>query len=108
MILLLVMGCPTEIGPDDICKEVGYAIAGRTQECTGDVALAESRYTAFSEDYTCIASQGRDTAIYLTEDLYACPLGIRNLACELVESYGDDTDAWLQASPFCALIVERR
>lgn len=106
MILLLLVGCPTEIAADDICKEVGYAIAGRTQECTGDGALAEARYVSFSEDYACIASQGRDTALYPTEDLYACPLAIRNLACELVDSYGDDTRAWLRASPFCALIVE--
>lgn len=105
MILLLLAGCPTEIASDDICKEVGYAIAGRTQECTGDVALAEARYEAFSADYTCVADDGRDTALYLTEDLYACPLAIRNLACELVDSYGDDTEAWLRASPFCALIV---
>lgn len=108
--LPLVAGCGTTVGPDRFCKEVGYAIAGRTQECTGDAALAEARYADFEAAYTCVEVDAGDTATasgVKPEDLFACPLAIRNLACELVESYGDDLDAWLATSPACALLVEQ-
>lgn len=107
--IFLLFSCATTIEPDDFCQEVGYAIAGRTQECTGDSDLAEARYAAFEEAYTCVEVDPSDTAGpggVRPEDLYACPLAIRNLACELTEDYGDDLDRWLGASPMCALLVE--
>ena len=101
-----LLACATAIEADDLCQEVGYAIASRTQTCTGDADAAEARYTRFEEDYTCVEVDPSDTGGVRAEDLYACPLAIRNLACELVDDYGDDLDAWLGASPVCALLVE--
>lgn len=106
---VLLAGCATTMEPDDFCQEVGFAIAGRTQECTGDGETAEARYVAFEEAYTCVEVDPSDTAGLrgvAPEDLFACPLAIRHLACELVEQYGDDLDQWLTASPTCALLVE--
>lgn len=106
---LVFSACATTMEPDDFCQEVGYAIAGRTQDCTGDGELAEARYAAFEENYTCVEVDPSDTAGVSgvrPEDLFACPLAIRNLACELVESHGDNLDAWLATSPTCALLVE--
>lgn len=102
-------GCPTTLAPDDVCKEVGYAIAGRSEECTGRTDDAEARYEAFAADYTCAELDLVDTgAAVRAEDLYACPLAIRELPCELVEDYGDDLDRWLTASPVCAVLVEAK
>lgn len=109
--ILLLLGCATRLDNDDICQEVGYAIAGRTEACTGDSDLAESRYTSFEENYSCVDVDPSDSAGVggvRPEDLFACPLAIRNLACELVEDYDDDLEAWMRASPVCALLVEER
>lgn len=104
----LLAGCPTTIEADDFCQEVGFAIAGRTQECTGATKTAEARYQAFAAAYTCTEWDVGDTATVHPEDLYACPLAIRELPCELVDTYGDDLDQWLDTSPMCALLVEER
>lgn len=107
--ILLLAACASTLEPDDFCTEAGFAIAARTQDCTGDIALAEARYEAFAEAYTCVEVDPSDTAgVVLPEDLYACPLAIRNLPCELVAEYGDDLDRWLTASPVCQLLVEPR
>ncbi len=108
MLLWWILGCPTAVEPDDFCQEVGYAIAGRTQECTGQTKVAEARYTTFAEAYRCKDWDVADTAVVHAEDLYACPLAIRELPCELVSAYDDDLDAWLEASPMCALLVEAK
>ena len=107
--ILLLLSCASTLDSDALCKEVGFAIAGRTEECGGGSALAEARYLAFEEQYTCVQVDPSDTAGVggvLPEDLYHCPLAIRHLACELVEQYGDDLDLWLTASPTCRLLVE--
>lgn len=109
--LLWLAACATTMEADDFCQEVGYAIAARTQECTGDGDLAEARYEAFEAAYTCVEVDPDDTAGpdgVRPEDLFACPLAIRNVACELADTWDDDLDAWLDASPMCALLVEER
>jgi hypothetical protein len=104
-------GCRRSLPEDALCKEVGYAIAGRTVQCTGDEALGNARFAAFEDDYTCIdvpvENLTQDTAAPVApQNLYHCPLAIRNLPCELVLDYGDDLDRWLTASPVCAAITE--
>ena len=105
----LLGGCATPVDGASFCREVGYAIASRTEACTGDAAVAEARFRAFEGAYTCVEIEA-DTGVPYGEvapqDLYACPLAIRNLPCELALRYGDDLDAWLTASPVCALVVE--
>jgi hypothetical protein len=108
-LLWLWLSCASTLDTDAICKEVGFAIASRTEECGLGSDLAEARYIAFEEQYTCVEVDPADTAGVggvSPEDLYHCPLAIRHLACELVEQYGDDLDLWLTASPTCRLLVE--
>jgi hypothetical protein len=111
MPLLWLAACTRSLPEDQLCKEIGYAIAGRTEECTGDRELASARFEAFEERYTCAPfdpePKGEDTESPIApEDLFHCPLAIRNLPCELVEQYGDDLSAYLTASPICATIIE--
>lgn len=107
--IALLGACPTEVSGDDLCREVGYAIAARTETCTGNGTLAEQRFLAFEDAYTCVEiapdATTTDDGVPVA-DLYACPLAIRNLACELANRYADDLDAWLSASPACAYLVE--
>jgi hypothetical protein len=103
-------GCRRSLPEDALCKEVGYAIAGRTVQCTGDEALGNARFEAFEDDYTCVdvpvENLTQDTAAPVApQNLYHCPLALRNLPCELVIEYGDDLDRWLTASPVCAYIT---
>lgn len=104
------LGCRSSLPEDALCKEVGYAIAGRTVQCTGDEALGNARFEAFEDDYTCVdvpvENLTQDTAAPVApQNLYHCPLALRNLPCELVIEYGDDLDRWLTASPVCAFIT---
>lgn len=103
------VGCTQALEPDHLCREVGYAIAGRTVQCTGESSLAEARFDALLAGYTCRPvsgeSFGEDTAGRVApQELFHCPLAIRNLPCEKVDEYGDDLDRWLEASPACAWI----
>lgn len=105
--LIYCIGCSHSLAPDQFCKEVGYAIAGRTQECTGDNSLSEARYQLFVEQYTCIEYEVKkdSDSTFPYQDLYHCPLAIRNLPCELVEQYGDTLSEWMTASPTCELLA---
>ena len=103
---LLCVACTRSIDEDRLCDEIGYAIAGRTQTCTGDTALAQQRFEAFADQYTCrevpVETLGADTSAPVApQDTFACPLAIRNIPCALVEELGDDLDAWLSASEMC-------
>lgn len=109
--ILLLLACASSLDEDALCKEVGFAIAGRTEECGLGTEVAEARFEAFLETYTCVEvdpASMEGVGGVLPEDLFHCPLAIRSLACELVEQYGDDLDLWLTASPTCALLVEAR
>ena len=108
---LAVAACNREMPPERYCEEAAYAVAGRTEQCSGDAALAEARYAQFFEAYTClevpVESMGEDTASPIApEDRLHCALAIRNLPCALVEAYGDDISQYLTASPMCATLVE--
>lgn len=104
-------GCAREVEPDRACQEAAYAIAGRTEQCTGDAALADARFTAFQQAFTCtevpVESMGEDTASPISpEDRLHCAFAIRNLPCALVEEYGDDLERYMTASPMCATLVQ--
>lgn len=106
--LLLVVACAGELPSDQPCIEVGTAIGARTEACTGDADLAVARMEAFEAGYACVVEEQVEEATdpELQADLYECALVLRNLACELVDDYGDDLDLWLGSSPVCALILE--
>lgn len=109
--LLGCLSCNRSMEDDAFCREAAFAIAGRTEECTGDVALATARYEAFFDAYTCVEIPperlGEDTAAAIApQNLAHCALAIRNLPCALVDGYGDELDRYLSASPVCAALVE--
>jgi hypothetical protein len=109
LLLLGLAGCNalTPIGPEDFCHEAGYAIARRTEQCTSDIDLANARYLAFERQYDCIPIQMKDPPEGVApEDLYACPLTIERLPCDIVEELGDDIDAWLASAAACSYLVE--
>lgn len=116
--LLLLAGC-TNLEPVSgtlPCEEVGYAISRRTYECTGDTELANARYEAFVDTYTCRSIDWelgkQDTDLPNTVgpkgqlDYFHCAFAVGELACELVEAYGDDLDLWLDSSEACPLVIE--
>jgi hypothetical protein len=119
MILASLVGCLThrELPPDAACTEAGVAIARRTFECTGDDALANDRYEAYIEAVDCKEIDYLDflesEELYEFEhdtpaDLFHCAFAIGELACELVDAYGEDFESWLSASPMCDVVVEVR
>lgn len=114
--LLLLVGCSSlrTVEGDLPCLEAGYAIARRTFECTGDAELANARYVRFEAEYECVVvdyPEIEEPNEYLVGeeglpgDWFHCSFAIGELACELVDAYGDDIDQWLTASPSCSEVV---
>ncbi|MCB9779207.1 MAG: hypothetical protein H6742_11640 [Alphaproteobacteria bacterium] len=110
---LLVLSCSNlkQMPPDLPCREAAFAIASRTEECTGDIALAEQRVEQFEATYTCIAVDTTDPDFngpaISVEDLFDCAFSIRELPCEVVEDYGDDIELFLLNSDACTWIIAR-
>jgi hypothetical protein len=98
---VLLAACSKDVDPEHACVEAGIAIGARTEECTGDAALGEARVETFEATVTCTVPELADPV--QEADLYECALVLRNLACELVDEYGDDLAAWLQTSSCPAL-----
>ena len=104
------------VSPDAPCDEVGFAISRRTFECTGDHDLSNARYQAFTREYECIPVEweledddgipGVDPQGQL--NYFDCAFTIGELACELVDEYGDDLPLWMESSTACPLVVERK
>jgi hypothetical protein len=104
LVPIALVACAHELPAEQACLEVGYAIASRTEACTGDVDVAVARQEAFTAAYACdlppLASPEQEN------HLYTCALTVRNLACELALEHGDDLDAWLASSPVCDRILD--
>lgn len=102
------VACAHDLPAEQPCTEVGFAIAARYEQCTGDTDGALALYEAFEADVTCLA----DTFPLRGPDgepdpvAYECALVTRNLACELVEQYGQDLSLWLSSSPVCGALLE--
>jgi hypothetical protein len=122
--MLAATGCATlhALPREQPCHEAGYAISSRTFECTGDADLANARYRQFEADYECVplAEWHLDTGTegsriegdtggltLLPQDSFHCAFAIRQLACELVEAYGDDLDQYLASSDACGWVVKK-
>ena len=107
---LALGACTQAIDADSPCREVAYAIAARTVECTGDDAAADRRAQSIQGRYTCLApgpeANGDDTASFVApENLYHCAYTIRALSCAEVDAFGDDLEQWLTVSPICDRIL---
>ena len=119
VLLSFLIGCESlePISPKAPCVETGYAIARRTFECTGDTEAANARYQQFRSEYSCIAVEyNKDVVVsqYTVDEseqpgnYFHCSFAIGELACELVQDYGNDLELWLDSSPICPLVVEAR
>jgi hypothetical protein len=122
--LLAATGCASlhALPPEQPCLEAGYAISSRTFECTGDADLANARYHQFEREYDCVdlpewhlatgtmgsRIEGDTGALpFDPQDAFHCAFAIRQLACELVEAYGDDLEQYLASSDACAWVVKQ-
>jgi len=114
--ILWLLACSSlgEVEGDAPCREVGYSIAWRTFACTNDPDLANERHALFEEQYECIEVDFPTVDVdnqYLLDaednpaNWYHCAFVVGELACELVDAYGDDLDAWLQSSDSCGRVV---
>lgn len=122
---LALAACPSlhTLPEEQACVEIGYAIADRTYACTSDPDLANERYLAFEDAYDCLdlpdavivtSPTGGGTFVGGTDgeplpvqpaDYFHCAFAIRQLPCELVETYGDDLAQYLTASDACPWLV---
>lgn len=117
MIALLLSCWGDTIEPVDgklPCQDTAVAISRRTLECTGDTELAADRYDLFFEEYRCLEvdfttelhEAWYDNLEEAPGDWFHCSWAVGELACELTETYGDDLEQWLDASPVCGAIME--
>jgi hypothetical protein len=103
VILSLVAGCTgiSDMPADEPCKNVGYAVASRTEACLGDGKLANARFTRFQGTYTC-------TVASPTEQDFTCAVAVNATTCEAVAANGETWDKWLLASPACGTIFRHK
>ena len=84
--MVLLVGCPRPLDPEQPCEEIAYAIGARTEECTGDGELGEARVQALLDGYECLdrAEVPEGQSESGGDDAFACALVLRDVACELV------------------------
>jgi hypothetical protein len=103
---LVLIGCASSLPDEQACLEAQTAMAARYEVCTGDTEAALDLYDALPEQRRCLL-EDIDVDVLTVEQRtghYECAFVLRNLACEVVESHGDDIDAWMASSPVCGLI----
>lgn len=102
---LLACGSPWEELPaDEVCKDVGFSIASRTETCTEDAELASRRWDSYETDYRCAVTRVDDRI----RTHYVCPVELLRLDCETFNAFGDDLDALLSSIPECTEVVKRK
>jgi hypothetical protein len=109
--LLCLAGCVqpfiTRVADDQPCIEAGYAIARRTEECTGDRELANARFHTFEREWVCIPTPPDDPELSdIAPDLYGCAATISSLSCDAVGELADELSLWLGVDPACGYVVE--
>ncbi|MGE0320794.1 MAG: hypothetical protein AB7K71_12560 [Polyangiaceae bacterium] len=105
VVALLACGDPQEELPaDEVCVDVGYSIANRTESCTDDPELASERWSHYEERFDCNVGKVTDEI----RELYVCPVELLRMDCELFLDYGDDLDGLLSSIPECTRVVKRK
>ena len=85
-------GNPVELDGQDLCDEVGYAIANRTFQCENDPELGNQRFEDLRRDYRC----QEEMAVAESRDGSICP--VNALGCEEVKENGQSLEWWLGVS----------
>lgn len=109
---LLMASCDQELPGDEICRDIGYAIANKWFECTGDVEASNARYEQFIDTHSCKISELPSEDQLLNDristpprdsvgDPYQCSAAILQFTCEKALAIGEDSDQWLSASAQC-------
>jgi len=88
---LALHGCDSQLPGDEACRDVGYSIANKVFECTGEVDKANDAYERFMDGHTCLLKEeGTPSATQ-----FKCSQKILLLTCDQVAAYGDDYDRWM-------------
>ncbi len=85
-------GKPAELDGQDLCDEVGYAIANRTFQCQNDPDLGNQRFEDLRASYHC------QTATAVAQGQTGSICAVSALGCDAVAANGSDLDWWLVAS----------
>lgn len=114
---IILASCDELLPADEICRDIGYAIANKSFECNGDVDASNKKYEDFMAKHTCkikdfpsegqllddrISTPPRDSV----GDPYKCSASILQFSCDKVSQIGDDSDQWLSASPYCLAVYD--
>ena len=84
----------------DVCEQVGFAIASRTLACSGDTALANSRFEDFQASTQCTSDS--------VADLYfSCVRAVNAKSCAEVSQLADDFDQWIDTASTCPPLFGR-
>lgn len=102
--MLLACSDPQEPLPaQEVCRDIGYSIANRTQACSEDASLASKRWNLYEANYHCkVVSNDEPIDV-----MYTCPIEILKIPCSDFLAYGDNFDTMFATIPECALPIER-
>lgn len=100
--LVASVGCESvyDMDADEPCRQAGFAIAARTEACTNDGDLANRRYEALRDKYSCTITKA-------TEADFLCSRALLESTCDDVAKQRDDYDAWFARHPRCGQIFAR-
>jgi hypothetical protein len=124
---LLLAGCfpQRRLDPEQLCADVGYALASRVWSCTADAEQANAFYTTFREQAACsitnlieepdtgwLSDPGDGTAFFVTAEgsrigtaeAYTCPTGASALTCDDVATTTTAWSALVDTTPICSQI----
>ncbi len=100
---------------DEVCRDVGYAMANRIFECTGDHDRANAAYDRLDSKLDCLvrSKYGKgeigervlqtDAGTLDVRGAYGCVSAVREVPCKTARALEKDPAAWLgSASPTCA------
>lgn len=87
-----------EFPTEQVCLDVGYAIAARTYDCEDSTSIANKRFDLFEQQYECLIE---DTAFEPIDVYYHCVAQINATSCDDVTAFGDDLSRYMALSPAC-------
>lgn len=102
----VLVGCVAiqPLSGDDICDEVGFAVAAKTLDCTDNDALANRRYEQFQKQLTCTVVNPERAPV---DKYLECAVAVNSMGCETHLGFGEDIIRMVSASsPQCSRIFK--